>query len=180
VAVGDETKDVRTEEQEPAGTGHFSRAIETIRAAAAKLSDVRASLPAHAAEAVAAIQDAVKAVAIQDAVKAVAIQDAVKAVAIQDAVKAVAIQDAVKAVAAIQDAVKAVAIQDAVKAVAIQDAVKAVALQGREGGDEPLRQLVREEVAKAIALVREAAATGTGNEQSGAANKPGGTRGPNQ
>jgi hypothetical protein len=107
----------------------FDKAIEAIRRAAGELAkpEVRQALTiiGEGAEAVSAIQDAVKAVAIQDAVKAVAIQDAVKAVAIQDAVKAVAIQDAVKAVA-IQDAVKAVSIQDAAKAVAIQDAVKAV------------------------------------------------------
>jgi hypothetical protein len=110
----------------------FDKAIEAIRRAAGELAkpEVRQALTiiGEGAEAVSAIQDAVKAVAIQDAVKAVAIQDAVKAVAIQDAVKAVAIQDAVKAVA-IQDAVKAVAIQDAVKAVSIQDAAKAVAIQ---------------------------------------------------
>lgn len=89
----------------------FDKAIEAIKRAAAELAkpEVRDALTVigEGASAVAAIQDAVKAVAIQDAVKAVAIQDTVKAVAIQDAVKAVAIQDAVKAVA-IQDAVKAV------------------------------------------------------------------------
>jgi len=131
----------------------FGRAVDAIRRAAEVLSTPQGR------ESLAAISDAADAVnAVQDAVKAVAIQDAVKAVAIQDAVKAVAIQDAVKAVA-IQDAVKAVAIQDAVKAVAIQDAVKAVA---SPDPTSTIRSIVAEEVAKAVAEIRRVADTTEG------------------
>jgi hypothetical protein len=86
-----------------------------------------------------------------------ALSDAAKAVAtIQDAVKAVALQDAAKAVA-LQDAAKAVALQDAAKAVALQDAAKAVALST---SGATLRELVADEVKRALALSGEAAQQG--------------------
>jgi hypothetical protein len=123
----------------------IDEAIEKLRSSVQLLSstEIRQSLRAlgDAATAVAAIQDAVKAVAVQDAVKAVAIQDAAKAVAVQDAVKAVAVQDAVKAVA-------------------IQDAAKAVAIHQGAEGESRLRTIIAEEVANALAVARKAAETG--------------------
>jgi hypothetical protein len=126
----------------------IDRAIEELAAAAKVLDtpEVRRTLKA--------LSDAAKAVAtIQDAVTSVALQDAAKAVALQDAAKAVALQDAAKAVA-LQDAAKAVALQDAAKAVALQDAARTAA---SSTSSISLRELVAEEVRRALALSGQAA-----------------------
>lgn len=134
----------------------IDRAIEELEAAARSLDapEVRRTLKAlsDAAKAVATIQDAVKAVALGDVEQAAIFRDRLSAPAVQDALKAVAVQDTLKAVA-VQDALKAVAVQDALKAVAVQDAVKAVV---PTSGDV-LRELVADEVKRALALSGQAA-----------------------
>lgn len=83
-----------------------------------------------------------------------------------------AVQDAVKAVAAVQDALKAVPLPDAVKAIAIQDAVKAVAVSDAVKGVVPvspemkdvIRTVVSEEIARAVDMIRSAAAAASKKE----------------
>lgn len=132
----------------------IDRAIEELEAAARSLDapEVRRTLKA--------LSDAAKAVAtIQDAVKAVALGDVEEVAIFQDRLSAPSVQHALKAVA-VQDALKAVAVQDALKAVAIQDAVKAVV----STSSDALRELVADEVKRALALSGQAAQQG-GNQR---------------